>query len=1173
MVQRCRTGRLREATPSWLARFVAAALVLAAPSARGAEPGAPPGKPIEFDRDIRPILSNKCFACHGPDKARRKAGLRLDTPEGAVAPSKSGERAVVAGDLDQSELFQRITAEDDAQRMPPKNSGKTLEPAEIERLRSWIEQGGRYTRHWSLVPPTRPKLPSVRDRSWCANPIDSFILARLETEGLRPSAEGDRAVLIRRLYLDLTGLPPALDEVDRFLAERGPDAYERVVDRILADPAYGEHWGRMWLDLARYADSAGYADDPLRTIWAYRDYVVRSFNANTPFDQFTIEQLAGDLLPNPTLEQLIATAFHRNTLTNNEGGTDDEEFRNIAVVDRVNTTMAVWLGATMACAQCHDHKYDPFTQQEYFRLFAFFNNTRDADRTDESPTLPIYSDQQKAQKANWQREVDGLEATLGKSTLELEAGQARWEHSLAAEPAWQPLEPASASSRSGTKLSVRDDRSIFAGSAGKTDVYTVTMPLSGLRLTALRLEALPDEALPSKGPGYAGGNFVVSRLLAAVAPPVSRRKAGRYVRIELPGQEKILSLAEVQVYEGEENVARGGEARQSSVAFDGPAARAIDGNTDGRYEEAKSTTHTEVSDDPWWEVDLKRQRPVDRILIWNRTDNGLHTRLAGFRIILLNDAREPVWTEVVQEPPNPSVELAPGGARPVVFTFAAADYAQPSFEAASVINNKDVASKGWAIADKTGHAHALTLVPAAPVEFEPGSTLSVKIEQLFAQEQHTLGRFRIAVTDDERATEFARTLPPILAILKVPPDGRTDAQRTELARYYRTAVAPELRDARERLAHLRKQLAELKPVTTVPILRELDETARRKTRIQHRGNFLDVGDEVTPGVPAALHALPAGAPPDRLTLARWLVAEENPLTARVVANRYWEQLFGIGLVATSEEFGTQGERPSHPELLDWLATELVRLNWDLKRFVRLLVTSAAYRQDSRVEPEKLSRDPDNRLVARGPRCRLPAETVRDQALAVSGLLSATMFGPPVRPPQPKLGVTAAFGSGIDWEPSTGQDRYRRGVYTTWRRSNPYPSMATFDAPNREICTIRRMRTNTPLQALVTLNDPVYVEAAQALARRIARGGSSPSERAGYGFRLCLDRPPTDPELVRLVRLYEHARAAYAGDPESARAMVGESSGPIPKDADVADLAAWTVVANVLLNLDEMLMRR
>lgn len=753
---------------------------------------------IDFNRDIRPILSDKCFTCHGPDEAERKGGkkgarLRLDTREGAIADI--GDRfAVVPGNAAKSELIKRVKTTDADELMPPPSTGKKLTKSDVALLERWVKEGANYSRHWSYEKPVRPEVPKAQGRGWAKNDVDHFIVKRLEAEKLKPSPEADRAALIRRVSLDLIGLPPTPEEVAEFVKDAAPLAYERLVDRLLSREAFGEHWARLWLDQARYADSAGYADDPARTIWAYRDYVIRSFNANKPFDQFTVEQIAGDLLPNATEEQLIATAFHRNTPTNNEGGTSDEEYRNVAVVDRVNTTMAVWMGTTMACAQCHTHKYDPITQEEYFKVYAILNNTEDSDRTDEAPLHEI-----------WTKELLEKRAALEKE-------------------------------------------------------------------------------------------------IATVAERV-------------------------------------------------------------------------------------KQVPIEE--------------------------------EVV--------------------------------------------------------AH--------------------------------LG--------------------------------------------------------------LSRQLKRVKPMTTVPIYRELAADKRRKTHIQLRGNFMNLGNEVSPGVPAAFHQLQGEA--DRLSFAKWLVDENNPLTARVMANRFWESIFGNGLVSTSEDFGLQGELPSHPELVDWLATEFVRLRWDMKALLRLMVTSAAYRQSSRVTPELLARDPDNRLLARGPRFRLSAETIRDQAMATSGLLSAKMYGPPVKPPQPKLGLNAAFGSATDWDPSKGEDRYRRALYTTWRRSNPYPSMATFDAPNREVCTVKRERSNTPLQALVTLNDPVYVEAAQALARRLR--GATTEEKIAHAFQLCVSRTPTAQETAKIKSLFESARARYDKEQEKALAMATKPLGPLPDGAGAIDLAAWTVVANVLLNLDETLMKR
>lgn len=1131
------------------------------------------GEEIDFNRDIKPILSNRCYFCHGPDPDERQGGidgLRLDTRDGALA-DLGGHRAIVPGDTAASVLIERVTSTEEGVMMPPRDSGHTLTAQEVDLLRRWIEQGAAYAEHWSYVPPVRPPLPPVERKDWPRTPIDHFILARLQQQGLSPAEQADPYTLIRRLYLDLTGLPPSIQEVDAFVADTDPAAYEKLVDRLLTRKSYGEHWARLWLDLARYADSAGYADDPLRTIWLYRDYVIESINANKPFDQFTIEQIAGDLLPDATDQQIIATAFHRNTLTNNEGGTDDEEFRNAAIVDRVNTTLAVWMGTTMACAQCHTHKYDPITQEEYFKVFAILNNTADADRGDEAPLHPVYTADQQRQRQAWEAELRGVESVLKTPTPELLTAQTAWAAAFPRELSWQPLVPAEVLSEAGAVTSAHGAVVTVAGGA-KADTYTLSFSLPEQPFRAIRLETLTDDSLPGRGPGHGGGNFVITGVEAALTPKDSASISGRYLRIEIPGPQKILSLAEVQLFAGEENIAPQGIASQSSTAFGGPADLAIDGNTDGRYADAQSTTHTAISDDPWWELDLKSQRAIDRLVIWNRIDPGTVERLKDFRVTLLNDAREPLWQQTVDAVPQPNMQWSLGGPRPITFAQAFADHSQSGFDAATVLNNPDPKTKGWAVGGAIGQPHQLVLVTGAVVDAPAESKLTLKIHQQSDHAHHTLGRFRVAVTSDEQAETWAATPPAVVEALTVAQADRSEAQQDAIARHF-LSIAPELEPHRQRAAQLTKQLAELRPIT-VPIMSELAADKRRTTRLQHRGNFMSLGDEVQPGTPAVFPPLPEGRPADRLALAQWLVDPTNPLTPRVIANRYWEKLFGTGIVETSEEFGSQGELPSHPELLDWLATELVRLNWDTKAFVKLLVMSAAYRQSSKVDPELYQIDPDNRLVARGPRFRLTAETIRDQALAVGGLLSEKMHGPPVNPPQPAIGLSAAFGSGIDWKTSEGEDRFRRGIYTTWRRSNPYPSMTTFDAPNREVCTLRRGRSNTPLQALVTLNDPVFVEAAQALARRMAsQADASPRDRAAYGFRLCLSRHAKPEELDRLVELYEAARRELSNRPEQAMKLATDPLGPLPAGAEATELAAWTTVANVLLNLDETLMRR
>ncbi|MGZ0172594.1 MAG: DUF1553 domain-containing protein [Planctomycetales bacterium] len=1118
-----------------------------------------PGK-IDFNRDIRGILSNRCFTCHGPDNAERQADLRLDSREGAIADL--GEyAAVVPGKPAASELIKRITSSDPDFVMPPPNKGEPLTKSEVELLTNWVKQGAGYAKHWAYQIPVRPELPKTSNKGWQRNAIDAFILSRLDREKLSPNPEADRAALIRRVTLDLTGLPPTLEQVDQFLADKSPNAYESLVDRLLEREAYGEHWARMWLDLARYADSAGYADDPARIIWAYRDYVIRSLNSNKPFDQFTIEQIAGDLLPNPSEDQLIATAFHRNTLTNSEGGTNDEEFRNVAIVDRVNTTMAVWMGTTMACAQCHTHKFDPITQAEYFKFFAFFNSTEDADRRDESPRLQIYTDEQKANRSAWESESMELEKLLMTPTPELLASQKKWEDRLRIAPEWTTSKPTEVASKSGAELTTQDDSSVKVAKQAKTDTYTVNLPVGSGPLTGIQLETFP------------GNNFVISRISAALIPADGSRLNGRYIRVSIPGKGKMLSLAEVQIFSGADNIALRGVAKQSSTGFSGPANLAIDGNTNGDYQVAKSTTHTAVSADPWWEVDLKLSLAIDRIQLWNRTDNKLHVRLANFVVQVLDENRDVAWEQQISESPNPSAEYALSSARGIPFGSAFADFSQAAFSPGDVLNNPDTKTKGWAVGGQPDRNHRLTLVPKKVFDVPEGSTIFVTIEQVSQHENHTLSHFRISTTSDGRVQEFAGIPDDKLAIVRIAEEKRADAQKQTLASYFVKDVAPELAKERQRFSTLKKELAVLKPATSVPVMKDLPADKHRVTKIQIRGNYQQTSDEVTEGVPAAFHPLPEGAAVNRLALANWLIDEQNPLTARVVANRYWDAIFGIGIVSTSEEFGSQGERPVHPELLDWLATELVANDWNIKHLVKLLVTSAAYRQSSKVTDELIAFDPQNRLLARGPRFRLSAEMIRDQALSVSGLLAHKLFGPPVRPLQPTQGVSAAFGSAIDWKTSEGVDKFRRGLYTTWRRSNPYPSMMAFDAVNREVCTVRRDRTNTPLQALVTLNDPVYIEAAQALARRIVAHEGSTADRVAFGFRMATARTPESFEQGRLVKLYDVGRSKYADNSEAAMAIATMPLGPVPEGMDVTDLAAWTVVSNVLLNLDEMFMKR
>ena len=938
---------------------------------------------IDFNLQIRPILSNNCYACHGPDEAARAADLRLDTHEGAI------DFAIDLEYPNDSELLRRIASDDSLEVMPPPKHGKPLSEKDQKLLLQWIKEGANYSKHWSYTQPKLPTIPHVNSGR-VINPIDNFILARLEDSELTPSDAADRLTIIRRLALDVTGLPPTPEEVDQFLADSDPNAYEKLVDYYLTRPAYGERWATVWLDLARYADSAGFAEDRKRTIWPYRDYVIRSYNENKPFDQFTREQLAGDLLPNATEETRIATAFHRNTLTNSEGGTSDEEFRSAAVVDRVNTTMAVWMGTTMACAQCHTHKYDPITQKEYFQFYDFLNHTADNDQPNESPLLSIYSKSVTEIRNQLQTKIDQLKLAL--------------------------------------------DAPIDANEYAQWEAQLLTSPV--------------------------------------------QKTNGRFIRIELPGSNRILSLAEVQVFTTNSdnvqvNVALDGKATQSSTAYAGPPEYAIDNNTNGDFNQ-KSVTHTATEKDPWWQVDLGSEFSIEKISLWHR--HQLQQRSDGFRISILDDDKNVVWSTSYQ---------------------------------------------------KATTTEQVILPPSLPPNIQP-----------LVEQNATL-----------------------------------DAdQKQQLESYFR-----QLRTSRieAKIAALVATLDASQPTVTLPIMEELSADKKRTTQIQIRGNYLDTGETVSAGTPSAFHAFPENAPLNRMTLADWLVDRKNPLAARVLVNRYWEQIFGIGIVQTSEEFGAQGELPSHPELLDWLAIDLMEHHWDTRRLVKQIVMSATYRQTSRADARVLDIDPNNRLLSRGPRVRLSAEMIRDQALAVSGLLSSKMYGPPVQPPQPKIGLKPAFtNQTTDWTDSVGEDRYRRGIYTEWRRSSPYPSLATFDVNSREVCEIRRSNTNTPLQALVTLNDPVYVEAAQALARRVASDQNLSSERetAEKAFRLCLIRKPSTQELDRIVQLYQNAHSHFSEDKEAARLLAVDPLNPPAKDANLVELAAWTTVANVLLNLDEMLMK-
>ena len=1117
-------------------------------------------EPIDFNKDIRPILSAKCFACHGPDEAERGGNLRLDTQEGS-RKDLGGYAAVAPGDVTDSELIYRVLTEDENDLMPPSNKGTPMTKEEVALLKIWIEQGGEYATHWAYEKPVRPAIPDKSDTGWpTRNPIDHFIQRHLKNKELGPSAAASRYTIARRVALDLTGVPPTWEEVRDFVQDHRRNAYEHFVDSQLAKPTHGERWAAMWLDLARYADSAGYANDPDRSIWSYRDWVIDAFNQNQPFDQFTIDQIAGDLLENPTSEQLVATAFHRNTPTNSEGGTNDEEFRNVAVVDRVNTTFEVWMATTMACAQCHTHKYDPITHHEYFQIFDYFNQTTDNDQKDESPLHEIWTDDQLETRQSLTQQIDSLAETLEAETQELARARQAWLKTFHQPPTWEPL--VLNRSEANNTILLRDpnhpDRIIQQGDRPETSHYTVQFPGKGRKVTGLQLKVHKEQAT----------NFVLSKINASWTPSSPTPIEGRFVRVSLEGNKKMIHLAEVEIFSNGSNIASEGVASQNSTGFGGPAGLAIDGDTNGFYQNG-SVSHTAVGKDPWFEVDLKSIRPIDSIAIWNRMDKGTENRLQGYHITVLDEGRNVVWEKSPEDFPKPSTIFSLKGARPLEFRAAFADYEQNGFPAKSVIDEPVDPKKGWAIGGGLNQPHELTLVLNTPLTLGDGN-LKIELLQESEHKRHILTHFSLATSDNGHLEDWAGIPENIRTLILKP--RRSANEEKELTSYHRT-IAKELAVERNQLAKLKKEINAMKPVT-VPIMQDLSTDQERESFIHIRGNYKNSGDQVHRGTPAVFHPVDESLPANRLQLAHWLVDSENPLTARVVVNRFWEQIFGTGIVATSEEFGSQGDQPTHPELLDWLAIEFQESGWDVKALLKLMVTSATYRQVSELTPELEEKDPFNRFYARAPRFRIPAEMIRDQALFVSGLISDKMHGEPVNPPQPDLGLKAAFGAKTDWVTSQGEDRYRRGIYTSWRRSSPYPSMSTFDAPNREICTSRRIRTNTPLQALVTLNDPVYVEAAQALARQsIEHGGDTVEGQIVHAMQTALLRYPKNDEVERLTKLYKQSSVEFSKQPEAAETFATNPIGPLPEGANATELAALTLVGNVILNLDEIFLKR
>ncbi|HEX3152192.1 MAG TPA: PSD1 and planctomycete cytochrome C domain-containing protein [Gemmataceae bacterium] len=985
--------------------------------------------PVDFTRDVRPILSQHCFKCHGPDDNARKAGFRLDQRASALTQGPSGEFIIVPGKPGASELVRRVHSDDETDVMPPPATKKPLTDAKKAILKQWVAEGAEYADHWSLVAPNQAALPKIRQTDWPKNAIDHFVLAKLEATSLKPSSAADRYTLVRRVYLDLIGLPPTPAEADTFVNDKSANAYESLVDRLLKSPSYGERWARRWLDLARYADTNGYEKDRQRIMWPYRDWVIEALNQDLPFDQFTIQQLAGDLLPGATLDQKIATGFHRNTMLNEEGGADPLEFRWHAVNDRVATTGTVWLGLTLNCCQCHNHKFDPITQKEYYQFAAFLNNC-------DEPTIDVPTAEIANRRAELAKQIEVREAGLAKlfppdplaqagdprsldeqRTAYLEARFNAW---LAIERAkatnWTVRKPTSAKGSIPT-LTVEPDGSVFvSGDKSKHDVYDLAFTTDLRNITALRIEALPDDRLPNRGPGrvnYEGpfGDFFLCE-----------------VTLKNDGKPQRLGMISADYFDGNSN-----------------PANAADGD------------------------------PLT----------------------------------------------------------------------------------GWSINGGQGKPHAIVFNFAEPIATPGQLELSMLFEKYYAA---GLGKFRVSVTTDNKKAE-ARGLPAEIETLVLGDAAQLDVSQRQVLMKHFLSVAPELKGARDEI----KKLRDSEPrYPTALVMVERPASDPRPTFIHKRGEFTQPTEKVKPGVPASLPPLPAAAA-DRLVFARWLVSGSNPLTARVTVNRAWAAFFGRGIVRTTEDFGYQGEPPTHPELLDWLAVEFVKNGWSMKKLHKLIVMSATYQQASKVTPDLLEKDPRNELLSRGPRFRLEAEEVRDSVLKASGLLSSKIGGPSVFPPQP-ASVTAegAYGS-LKWEPSPGEDRYRRGLYTFTKRTAPFAMTTTFDGPSGEACVARRELSNTPMQALTLLNDAVFVEAAQTLGRQMAAAPGATDVKARELFRRCLIRLATDDELKPIVAFFEAQRKRFADK----AAELAELSGGSDVVQPLIDRAAWTAVARAILNLDEM----
>ncbi|HEX5272106.1 MAG TPA: PSD1 and planctomycete cytochrome C domain-containing protein [Gemmataceae bacterium] len=1026
---------------------LAAVLFLRAPAPTTAHAETPPKPAIDFTRQIRPILAENCFACHGPDEKKRRAKLRLDTKEGALGHSG----LVVPGKADESDLFARVSSTDPAEQMPPPKSGKKLTPAQIDLLRKWIDAGAPWSEHWAFVPPKRPALPKVKDAAWAREPIDRFILARLEAEGLKPSPEADRVTLLRRVTFDLTGLPPTPAEVDAFLKDRSPDAYEKVVDRLLESTRYGEHMARYWLDSARYGDTHGLHLDNYREVWPYREWVINAFNTDKPFDRFVVEQLAGDQLPGATTDQLVATGYNRCHVSTSEGGSIDEEVYVRNVDDQVDTNGTVFMGLTVGCSKCHDHKYDPITQKDYYSLFAFFNNidgpALDGNARDTPPSMRVPTAEQAKALARIKEKEGAVRARMAEAIAKV-------------------------------KYDPSADKDVSEDLPRAEYVWI-------------------DDAAP-EGKLEIGGFNVPWDFVAREKYPV--HSGGKSLRLKATDLKQCVLI------------------------------------------EAKSPLHVGAGDVLFAWVYLDPKDPPKEIMLQWHSSNWLHRAYWGENLVAFGKDNS---TERHKVGPLPK----------------AGEWVRLEVAAAKVGIKPGTAVTGWAFTQHGGTAYwdragLVTRTPQAGGAFD---SLSAWLRV-------------------QRAAGGAGLPKEIADLVKLDKAKRTAEQQKQLLTYF---VENAYSKSREALAPLRAELAAVekeradveKAMPSTLVFKERKDL--RPAYILKRGEYDQRLGQVRRATPVFLPPLPKDAPRNRLGFARWLVDPQHPLTARVTVNRFWQQVFGTGLVKTTEDFGTQGELPSHPELLDWLALQFIDDGWDVKKFMKRLVMSQTYRQSAKATPDRLAKDPANRLLSRGPRFRLDAEELRDQALFVSGLLVEKVGGPSVKPPQP-AGLWEAVGytgsNTVKFVADKGLEKvHRRSLYTFWKRTSAPPQMTTFDAPSRESCTVRRERTNTPLQALEMMNETQFVEASRALAERgMKEGGARPEERLAYVFRLATARRPDSKELAELVSAYRDHLARYTKDVEAARKLIAVGESKPDAKLDASELAAMTMVSNLILNLDEVI---